>query len=76
MPLLPQKTEPAEAERSPFSYQQSSNHPFSLFYEHIITNGNKGRKEGRSFLKGPAGGAEGMTDVSWRRRGKCFGSEF
>lgn len=74
MPLLPQKTEPAEAERSPFSYQQSSNHPFSLFYEHIITNGDRGCKKGADgrFLTGPAVSARGHGRNPFRAAGKAL----
>lgn len=73
MPLLPQKTEPAEAERRPFFYQQSSNHPFSLFYEHIITNGDRGCKKGAAgrFLTGPAvmGMAAALSGQPGKRSG-------
>lgn len=76
MPLLPQKTEPAEAERSPFFYQQSSNHPFSLFYEHIITNGDRGCKTGVAgrFLTGPA--VMGMAAALSGQLGKRSGGRW
>lgn len=57
-----------------FSYQQSSNHPFSLFYEHIITNEDRGCKKGAAgrFLTGPAVSARGHGRNPFRAAGKAL----